>query len=273
MKKVIFLTVISLLLPALFFTLVGCMKVPSTEIDKGPTASCDQLDASVDRLSMGKVSDIKLGETSYREMIVAFDVMAPEVLQTLRYTVSSKEDKGNYWEMTITEDLQEKVDGQFKNSNRNTKIGVAKTALLSMNSVSQTIEKKLLHTLADSSPSDSFCSSTSASYHKLEVTEGEMDVPVKMHSIPGCGGLKNCDKIRVTNLKFDTWQKDQDGQEVKITHYLKASPDVPYFSSLMSHCLQYSMHYLDRQLLVTQCSDVKEFAFGADPTPTPTPAP
>jgi hypothetical protein len=270
--------------------LSACMKAPSTEINKGTAVSCKDLDKAVDQLSVGKVSTIKKGEFAYREIVLQFDIMQPELVQQLGYTVIDKVDrtlsdgKTHYDEILLRREISEKGEGgQFKNSTKDFTMGFAKTAAAGqINEVQTILENRLtgsrrspaisekigplVSILGGSDPEDSFCASTETTYHKLENGQTQIPVPELVRKRTDCGGLSNCTApMKSYSLKFDSWQKDKDGKPAKYTHYISASSDAPYFAALMSNCLQYSMPYQDRYLLVTQCSDVKDFRFGTDP--------
>jgi hypothetical protein len=271
-------------------TFTACMKAPTTEINKGTQVSCSALDKAVDQLSVGQVSTIKKGEFAYREIIVQFDVLPPELMQQLGYTVMDKVDKTlsdgttHYDEILLRREISEKGEGgQFKNSTKYFTLGFAKaqaaggaTAVQSilqnriMNATrSRPISEKLgpLATpLGGADPENSFCAQATTTYHKLESVGSATAVPELVKKRADCGGLVNCTMpMRAISLKFDSWQNGTDGRPVKYTHYVSASPDAPYFAAMMSNCLQYSMPYQDRFLLVTQCSDVKDFKFGTSP--------
>jgi hypothetical protein len=268
----------------------ACMKAPSTEINKGPAVSCKELDKAVDQLSVGKVSTIKKGEFAYREIVLQFDIMAPELVQQLGYTVLDKVDKTlsdgktHYDEILLRREISEKGEGgQFKNSTKDFTMGFAKAeAAGEINGVQAIIENRimsarrgnpisekigpLVSVLGGADPEDSFCAQTGTTYHKLENGESVLPVPELVKKRENCGGLANCTTpMKAYSLKFDSWQNGSDGKPIKYTHYISASADAPYFAALMSNCLQYSMPYQDRYLLVTQCSDVKDFRFGTDP--------
>jgi len=270
--------------------LQSCMKAPTTEINKGVQISCTALDQAVDKLSVGQVSTIKKGEFAYREIVVQFDILAPELVQQVGYTVMDKVDKvlsdgtTHYDEILLRREISEKSDGgQFKNSTKDFTLGFLKTQAASTNnSVQKIIDYKLANTqrsrpvsdkigpvatpLGGSDPQNTFCAATDTTYHKLESTGSSMAVPELVKKRTDCGGLINCTlPMRAISLKFDSWQKTADGNPIKYTHYISASPDAPYFAAMMSNCLQYSMPYQDRFLLVTQCSDVKDFKFGTTP--------
>lgn len=288
MKKVI--TTATILITIL--TATGCMKPPSTEVDKGPQVNCSALDKAVDQLSFDQVSTINKGEFSYREIIVQFDILPPELMQQVGYTVLDKVDRvlsdgvTHYDEILLRREISEKVEGgQFKNSTKDFTLGFAKpkaAGLKALSNVQRILDNRvknmtltkpiseklgpLASPLGGSDPESSFCNNSATTYHKLERTGSAVAIPDLVRKRTDCGGLANCSlPLRAISLKFDSWQNGTDGKPVKYTHYISASPDAPYFASLMSNCLQYSMPYQERSLLVTQCSDVKDFTFGTQP--------
>lgn len=294
MKKFVFKTLSLLALAAGTSLIQACMKAPTTEVNKGAQVSCTALDKAVDQLSVGQVSTIKKGEFSYREIIVQFDILSPELIQQVGYTVMDKVDKvlsdgkTHYDEILLRREISEKGDGgQFKNSTKDFTMGFLKgqstlgdegtqsSAQTVINNKiknaqrSRPVSEKLgpmVTPLGDSDPENTFCAASDTTYHKLETLGSAMAVPELVKKRSDCGGLANCTlPMRAVSLKFDSWQKGNDGNPIKFTHYIIASPDAPYFASMMSNCLQYSTPYQDRFLLVTQCSDVKDFKFGTNP--------
>ncbi len=290
MKKVFSLAFAAGAFVASTLLLQSCMKAPTTDINKGTQVSCTALDKAVDQLSVGQVTTIKKGEFAYREIVIQFDILPPELVQQLGYTVMDKVDKvlsdgkTHYDEISLRREISEKGDGgQFKNSTKDFTLGFLKDQTASTaNTVQTIINNKIANAqrsrpvsdklgpmvtpLGGSDPENTFCSAAETTYHKLESTGSAIAVPELVKKRTDCGGLLNCTlPMRAVSIKFDSWQKGSDGNPIKYTHYISSSPDAPYFASMMSNCLQYSTPYQDRFLLVTQCSDVKDFKFGTNP--------
>lgn len=283
-------TTASILVPALILLMAGCMKPPSTAIDKGPEASCQSLDSKISDIQRPSVLSIKKSEFAYLESTARIENFYPELTQQYAVTVMSREEDDFMVKLTIQETLTEKVNGQFKPSTKEGPAYILKKSAStgSTNSVpgaatlasAQNLEVKNLGVREIANPLKILGQTTGGgvsqncqlqkdgkvkSYNNLEVTDFDIPVPQAVKTRENCGGLTDCNgPIKGKLLKFDRWINDPNsaGKEMKVTTYLVTTSQVPYFATIFSQCVQYSWPVESRQVLVTSCDDVKDFKFG-----------
>jgi hypothetical protein len=234
----------------------SCLKPPSTEVDKGAATPCTELDAALNSIQYGSVQSIKKGEFVSIDSKTRLDIQPFEIVGQQSIEVTDlKQDTidPRYNEVTLLVTLNEKQDnGIFKQSQTVEKAYIKRPDVFSLADFS---------TRASTSMCDKLKTGT-LSYNKLQITEGYVEVPPAVQKSSSCGGLMDCTKIKARQLSFDRWIKDQDGKEVKYTNFVTASPDVPYFSTILSSCAQYTLVIDNRPILVTTCDEVKDFKFG-----------
>lgn len=239
--------------------LSSCLKAPSTEVEKGPSADCRDIDAALGKVQLGSVQSIKKGEFVSIDSKTRLDIQPFEVIKQQALEVTDKKDDvdPNYNEITILETLNEKTDsGSFKQSQNVKKYYIEKAPTT----------LKVMVTSASSSERKSMCdylSKGTLSYNKLNVSENYVEIPIAVQKQAQCGGLASCAQpLKAVQVSFDRWVLDDEGKEMKVSSFITASPDVPYFSTILSNCFQYSVTIQDRPLLVTTCEEVKDFKFG-----------
>jgi hypothetical protein len=288
MKKLILWTTASILLPAIILMLAGCMKPPSTAIDKGPEASCQSLDSKISDIQRPSVLTIKKSEFAYIESTARIENFYPELTQQYAVTVMSREEDDYMVKLMIQETLTEKVNGQFKPSTKEgpayilkkTAPAAASAEVTSGVASGQNLEVKDLGVREIANPLKILGQTAAGgvsqncqlqkdgkvkSYNNLEVSDFDIPIPQAVKTRDACGGLTDCNTpIKGKLLKFDRWINDPNnaGKEMKVTTYLVTTSHVPYFATIFSQCVQYSWPVETRQVLVTSCDDVKDFKFG-----------
>jgi hypothetical protein len=282
MRKNILFTTIAILVPAIIFLFIGCMKPPNTGIDKGVDVPCAVIDAKISSIQRPSVLAIAKSEYTYIETAIRLENQQPDVNQQYAITVMDRKEDPYMIQLTIHEETNEKVNGVFKQSIKEGPVLLTKgtstlAASLAVNlpPASSTpagvmqMSKKLRISSSGAATGQGFnCANQAAghviSYNNLEVSSIDIPVPPIVQARPNCG-LKNCNgPIAGQLMKFDRWIPDPNkpGSEMKVTSYVVTSPDVPYFATIFSQCVQYSWPLANRQILVTSCDDVKDFKFG-----------
>lgn len=289
MKKLLLWTTASIVIPAIILLAAGCMKPPSTAIDKGPEASCQSLDSKISDIQRPSVLTIRKSEFAYLESTARIENFYPELTQQYAVTVMNREEDDFMVKLMIQETLTEKVNGQFKPSTKEGPAYILKksstqstAAISSQSGISQgqNLEVKNLGVREIANPLKILGQTAAGgvsqncqlqkdgkvkSYNNLEVTDFDIPVPQAVKTRDGCGGLTDCNgPIKGKLLKFDRWVNDPNagGKEMKVTTYLVTTSQVPYFATIFSQCVQYSWPVESRQVLVTSCDDVKDFKFG-----------
>jgi len=292
MKKLLLLTSASIIIPAILLVLAGCMKPPTTSIDKGPEASCQSLDSKISDIQRPSVLTIRKSEFAYLESTARIENFYPELTQQYAVTVMSREEDDFMVKLMIQETLTEKINGQFKPSTKegpayilkksSTTAGTASTqsSMDLPRGAGQNLEVKNLGVREIANPLRIMGQTAGGgvsqncqlqadgkvkSYNNLEVTDFDIPIPQAVKGREGCGGLTDCNgPLKGKLLKFDRWINDPNspGKEMKVTTYLVTTSMVPYFATIFSQCVQYSWPVEARQVLVTSCDDVKDFKFG-----------
>lgn len=265
----------------LLMYLSGCLKPPSTVIDKGPEASCESLDNAIADIQRPSVLSIQKSEFAYIESSARIESLAPEYTQGYAVTVMDREEDQYLVKLTIREETREKIDGQFKTSIKEGPALIQKNGPTTQATASQVSRKSLgveeigkkLRILSGASGSQGAnCASQKSgvvkSFHNLQISDFSIPVPQAVASRADCGGLANCKgPLAGKSLKFDRWITDPNNPsgEIKVTTYVLTTSEVPFFATIFSQCVQYSWPIETRQVLVTSCDDVKDFKFGVKP--------
>ncbi len=97
-------------------------------------------------------------------------------------------------------------------------------------------------------------------FHNLTVQASSAQPPKSVQSQPNCGGVTNC-SISITKVSFDMLVWNDPKAPDKIHREFSLSPDVPFFSNVMSQCDSLLVPVGVLKTLVTLCSDVTNFRF------------
>lgn len=281
------------ILSLLPLAVAGCLKAPSTQVQKGTEASCQQIDQYIQQARTQSVLTIKKDEYANIDTSYAIEKLPPQTIGQYAVTVLDRQENAQEIVLRIREDNRELVNGQFKNSSKEDsytilKPGNSATSSTGENMIADVVNSAVLFTVNDSQTSSistrfkirsgvsaksngPLCQQKAegkvASYNNLEVQDIAVAIPSSVKMKPNCGGLSDCNApLHGKLLKFDRWLYQDNGEELKVTSYLITSPDVPYFAGVFSQCLQYSQPYNDAgqkiQVLITECDNVTDFTFG-----------
>lgn len=275
-----FWTTGAILIPALLFIVSGCMKAPTTDIDKGVTTDCQQIDKAMSELQTSSVLSIKKSEFAYIESTTRLENLSPELTQQYGVTIMDRQENSETIQLTIREEVRERIDGQFKTSikegpayiqktGNHTQTSNVGTAGVGIEQVSRKL--RIMASSAAAQGQGAYCQAKTSgvvkSYNNLEISNFDAPVPAAVRARSDCGGLANCEgPLKAKQLKFDRWIEDPNdsSKEIRVTTYIVTAPEVPFFATVFSQCVQYSWPVENRQVLVTACDDVKDFKFGVN---------
>ncbi len=257
----------------------GCLKAPSTATQKGPEASCSDIDAAIANTQSGNVMNIQPGEFASTDTFTMVDGPYESLSQQEAVTVVARTQTASEIDLTIQDQLNENVNGTFKSSTTQGTDVIA----LSGSSSTQAVQNKRsefisklawrrpiplaptylrardasvvglntfqtgMQVRAEDISQGSFCQAQAQgavnTYNNLTTQASTMELPSPVQARSNCGGVPNCQNpINTQTLQFDRWVPDPNnpGQEMKVTTYIVTSSQVPFFASILSQCMQYS---------------------------------
>ena len=256
MKNWIYYVGLSIELAILVAFLSSCMKQPDFKQNFGPEVAATAVDSAIKGVESPSPFSIKQGEFSYLERSTKLENQQPVVVLQRGDSVTSKTEDAEKYMFTIVSDLVELINGQMKPSRKETQATLAKHVAAV---ATQSIQWQKIRTR-------DVTSSQKVTYHNLKREEGFVSVPPLVQRRADCGGLadKSCTApLAATRLSFDKVEWDGDAGN-KISYLFIFSKDVPFFSNQVLGCADTTVPYEGQRIHVTQCEEIKDFAFGHD---------
>ena len=287
MKKIIIITLLATLIPALLFALMGCMKAPPVNMNFGPEASPDEINLAKNSAMAVSVLDMKINESSSYDVTVKFESLSSVTTYQVAEKVTDKKDMGNYIHYVIARKNNKWENGKWVPWTDEYSIDADKPAakpipnptpppvpagslnfdFLASNSYPRnTIYPEGLSNdfIAQNLKAMDTSAPTKITYHNLHKAAVDIPFPLYTMSKPDCGGVP-ADKC---GLPLKGWAISYD----KILHYDNSwdkqswiyyiSGDVPYLAGLITACVSGTIKITDTAIGTLQCQELKDFQYG-----------
>lgn len=298
MKKVLFLTVLAIILPLFLFTFVGCMKNPEMTTDYGPETSIEDIQKSIgndaplelERIRAGQyvsidetqVIDIQAPMTYYQRLDEVTSYSQEEGITKLHFNITTNELLDGKWKQTV----QSNVPLFFRTENSLpatpllSPLSRSKLSAFQSNDGSQGLTLQSLRKMASTSKKK-------VTFHNFSKDMGVMPIPRSVAAKADCGGLPTqiCQSgLRFIRIKFDQviWENETAGTKTALTFVY--SPDIPnyihswdnmnpadnelYFTNQIRYCQQRWVEIESgngkQNVPVLACSEIRDFQFGKD---------
>jgi hypothetical protein len=287
MKKIIWFSLLAILVPVLVFGFLGCMKKPDHTPNYGPEVTFTDIQKAAVNEVPPDPESMKAGQYVSLETTQVLDTQSPVTLAqrldelTSRSTAEDEKQTGLIkWLFTIT--LNElSPTGQWQQS-------VDKDRQLSMEVASSTTVSPQNSTMSAKAPIGIYSlkalqtsdeqAPVKITYHNLKREDGFLPVPILVKKKADCGGVKDCDRgLRFMRLSFDRVIWDSDDHGTKTTYRITYSPDIPtyiadwsnpegiYPTNQYEFCAQTWIEVdngTQKQVVpVQQCKDIRDFQF------------
>jgi hypothetical protein len=281
MRRIVFLSIVFTIIPAVLVFLVGCMKPPALNKDFGPEVPVDVVNEALLSAEFeatdSTINNIKVGEFYYSEKTSQIENMFPVVFKQTGETVVAKDDQPNRILFTITRDIREldELTGNMKPSQSQRTACLAKVEDGCLAALSLPPPTYGTHSgaLADLSwraiTSRSEESGIHWTYHNLKKVYSSFPVPALVTMRADCGkrdlSQKRCeDPLATVEVSFDQVDWTTEQYPVKYSYRLVFSPEVPFFASQLMSCGATTIPYAGVRIALMQCESVKDFTFGHD---------
>lgn len=260
----------TLLIGALVVT--GCMKEPELKANFGPEVSPTDFAAKLREVETPDAYTIKKGEYAY---FIRSTVIQDQVYQLDKrwaYTVTNKTQDATDYIFTFVKEMREYDSGQEKISQDQSEVRLAKEVATTSFIAPQSWAKAFVTSRAQ--PTFTTKSESRITFHNLVMQKTSVPVPEFVQARADCGGLtpEKCRApLRAWIMTFDQVHWDgNEGQKYSVRWVF--SPDVPYFGSTMfpspagviKACGTTQLPFQGQRVKVTQCDEIKDFAFGTD---------
>lgn len=295
-RKLVLTTTLAILIPALFFLFLGCMKTPSKDVDYGDEASLEDIGEILkEGVANFDVSNVQVGQFVYFDKTQAIrGTSTIIVLQEDALKIVSKVDgpnamtfeyegfireyqpNGTYLEYPVG-DFASFQKGIVTASVNSTNLGGLSLAAASTENLDAYLRMQYLKASETVKPNTSKI--TKITYHNVVTTRSIEEAPPLIKKTSDCQGLPEC-KIRVTTLSFDqvVWRDEvADKVAVKISYspdlyYIRFSDRVvdnktgetarvPFKDNLVQECWQQSVPVEDQKVLLSVCNTLQDFRF------------
>lgn len=248
---------LGLFLPVLVLLLTSCMEAEPEKASFGPESSASQVAAALDA-PFGEVNpeNILKGEFVHMETNQAIAGGKKFVTQDTGITVIDKVVNAT----TITyklaiEEVTYESDGSSRTAISEQSVTVPKS---SSSSLAQLAAKATAGTR-----SVGICEAVSdpnVTYHNLKAQNSSMNAPQQVQNGTFCAGQSPC-KLATDQIAFDqvVWDGDKG---TKIHCEFVYSTEVPFLAVQMKQCTTMAIPVDERSVVVTECSEVLNFASG-----------
>ena len=268
MRRMIFVTIFVVLLPAVLFLLTGCLKLPEPSQDFGPSATGDELNSALGKLEGASSSQIRKGDFIYVETSIRLESLMPQVVRQESLTVVDRVEAAESVKLNILKRLVEIISGENKTSVTEYEVVLKKAAV-------PTPADSVLAQVSPFQKLDGFpafvrsgvrtlASSKRVTFHNLKVEPLKVAVPLLVQMEENCGGLgaqvcaQGLQSVRVS-VDQVIWENNSPS---KTSFMWLSSVDVPPLAAQLSSCAQALMPFQGTMVNVLQCDDVKKFIRG-----------
>lgn len=244
----VFLTIIAVIIPILFFGFLGCVKAPEHKADYGPEVSKEEVVSALKKQGAPDPLLIGKGEFSYYVYSQSVDIGTPKVVLQTGITVTNRCENDDFVKLDWVFERNDLIDGSFKSSKEEDNAVIRKKKSTEVEEEEEESTQKI-------------------TYHHLSFEETEFPTPELVKSRSDCGGLKTESgqcvgflKAMIVSYDRVVWENEKRGTKTHVQTI--TSPDVPYFSNKLQTCQQTWVDYQGRVVPVSLCKEIKDFKFG-----------
>jgi hypothetical protein len=248
-------SLISLIVLGSAFVFAGCLKPPKLEPQLGTEVTAEAVQKTLGSIKVASPASIEKGEFAYIERSLRIESNAPEVIKQTADTVVDKVDQGDYYSLNIVRQLVEFIDGKPLSSKTELVAQLKKTT----DSVAQRPQSFKVNGKLEAQ------NAQTVKFYNLTSENVLLKVPLLVQMRKNCGGLgsgKCSQALNATRVGFDVVVSEND-QVNRSSYIYLISPDVPYFATIMTVCVQTLYPIKDQRVNVLQCDEVKDFSFGS----------
>ncbi|MGE0633568.1 MAG: hypothetical protein AB7O96_14235, partial [Pseudobdellovibrionaceae bacterium] len=283
--KILLTTALVVVIPVVFFLVLGCVKAPEKKIDFGSEVSQQDIDSAIEDAVPSNIdfTKVKVGQFVKTEKVQ--DVRGGYITPLLddATTIISKTEETGYFNFEYFAEIAEhNNDGsvtQYVKSGT-VAVGKPKTGEMAFNANSFSLQISNIRKTYDQLRLDLFRAkkveprnADRVTFHNLQITRGAVDVPARMKKFEDCQGVESC-QFKTIQITYDIveWTGDE-GEKIAVKliispdlYYLRFSPakentwELQGFVAIQQ-CVQQSIKIDDQRVLVNFCSSMKDFQF------------
>lgn len=268
------------------------MKQPELKADYGPEITDEELLAALSQIEVPSPSTIKKDEYAFATRETWVDGRPYMINQRWAFTVTNKVDLGDVYQLSIVHELHEYAEGKEKVSSRKAERYLEKTEKEKASGFIEPQQWAVRQIVAEGMGFGFKAASAPTprvTLHNLRFRKGRFAVPDFVKQREHCGGLapEICrDSLTAYFLGFDQVNWDENGGQKYIVERVY-SPDVPFLAGTLSpyllsndpdeqrgfipgvirSCVSTTLPVNGVPVQLTQCDEIKDFAFGKDDPP------
>lgn len=288
----------SLIVLAIIFLSVGCMKKPDHTPNYGPETAQSDIYSSLSNLVKPDIFSIQQNNFTYVEDTLSISTGGPEVTNQEGITITARYEDDSVFLVEGIRQYVKLTQSGYTSSKKAFTVGANKTEVASSSTsvsplsvipyvtetlLSQTISntnnplKSLVSQLKPMSLNSTLKTSespTKITFHNLKETDVQIPVPFLVRNRPNCGGLSDCNFIQAKKLEFDQvrWTSATQGDRTRFRYIISgeippvmsfddSSGDFMVTNELLA-CQQLWMDYQGQTVPITQCRELKDFNIG-----------